>query len=334
MIVGFALSCYGFIGYSTLNPAEYRRPSNRFGMAIFSSWYVDVRTSNAAVDIWMYDIRTETESITLQIRLHFRTNQNVSEKVLFGFQVPYNFTDLSVDVLMSSTETGQGQGGDLRTQLFLNSSRGFDAETGLDYFWGLVNSTMSPGKHFDEFTFNATMTLNSALFRKSYTTYELQSQFDLAPESQIRTRVPGQMISIFNPTNSRCLLNIVQPSNSQMQSSPSADELDFSNGETWHVWDVSRRSTLGDFFSIGILSDFEIVDLVQERENTIFQSSLFLGVGIPTLISSVLELLKVGVGGRQAEMEHKSLVDLITQALRKNESPSTKRKGRGGKGRR
>ena len=74
-------------------------------------------------------------------------------------------------------------------------------------------------------------------------------------------------------------------------------------------------------------------DRVQERENTVFQSSLFLGVGIPTLISSVLELLKVGVGGRQGEMEHRSLVDLITQALRKNESPSTKQKGRGGKGR-
>jgi hypothetical protein len=264
------------------------------------------------------------------MKLYFRTNQNVSEKILFGFQVPYNFTGLSVDVLMSSRETGQGQGGDLRTQLFLNHSRGFDAQTGLDYFWGLVNSTMFPGKHFDEFTFNATMTLNSALFRKSYTTYELQSQFDLAPEPQIRNRVPDQMISIFNPTNSRCLLRMTQPSNSQIQSSPSADGLAFSNGETWHVWDVSRRSTLGDFFSIGILADFEIVDLVQERENTVFRSSLYLGVGIPTFISTWLELLKVGAGGRQAEMEHRSLVGLIARTFRKGRKPVDKQNsGRG-----
>jgi hypothetical protein len=34
------------------------------------------------------------------------------------------------------------------------------------------------------------MTLNSALFRKSYTTCELQSELDLAPEPQIGDRVP------------------------------------------------------------------------------------------------------------------------------------------------
>lgn len=150
----------------------------------------------------------------------------------------------------------------------------------------------------------------------------LQTQFDSAPESPIRNRVPGQMISIFNPVNSHCLLRVAPPFNSQMQSNLAADRLAFLNGKTWYVWDVSKISALGDFFASGIQTDFEMVDLVRNRENTVFWTSLKLGVGIPTLISSVLELLKVIDRGTSPSNGHNRRADVNSK--RKNQKGKVK----------
>jgi predicted small lipoprotein YifL len=315
VLLGSALTGCGVTGYLSLNPTDYGRPTSRFGFVVFSSWYVDTRTANAAVDMRVYDINIVSKSATVSVYLQFRTSDNVSQTILFAFQIPYNFTELSVWVDMQNSKSGQGQGGGFGNSFFLNKSSGLDTETGLYYFWTMVNRTKS-GKYFDSISLNATMILNSVLFRKSYSTYELQSQFDAAPETPIRNQVPGKMISFFTPFNSgHYLLSVAQPRNSQIQSNPAADQLRFSTGETWYIWDMVRRSSTGDFFATGVQTDFEIVDLVRTRENTIFVSSLFLGVGLPTMISGVVELVKIPL----EEQHDRGLVRSIIEKLRKRE---------------
>lgn len=85
---------------------------------------------------------------------------------------------------------------------------------------------------------------------------------------------------------------MAQPAGAIIESSPTEDNIFASGGNLWYQWDISRASPLyasGSF----VLVDFQITNLVTQRDQSIFFSSLYLGVGIPLAISSFVELCKI-----------------------------------------
>jgi hypothetical protein len=119
----------------------------------------------------------------------------------------------------------------------------------------------------------------------------LANRFDYG--AAIGNIVPGP-ITALNPFNSASyVLDVAQPSGFTIQSSPTEDDI-FAGlgGHLWYQWDVSRVSpheANGSF----VLIDFQITNLVTQRDQAIFFSSLYLGVGIPLALSSSVELCKI-----------------------------------------
>jgi len=251
---------------------------------------------NTQVDIRIYNIRTNPSTAALNVVCSFDTNDTTTAKLLFGMQLPHNFSTLMVDVGMYSRSRPQGQGGGLGSPFFLNQSRGVDSANGLFYFWVIIDRSDSPNTPWDKFTFTATMTLDEPLYQKSYTTYELITQFDSAFPTfppAVTPEIPSTTLSYFTPANSgNYFLEVAPPEHSKMESNPSSDRIVSTEGRTWYLWSISQRKRELDFFGTTIVADFEMTDLAEQREGLFFQAGILFGVGIPATMTGALELLR------------------------------------------
>lgn len=296
LLLGTGLSLSGSAYFARLG-RTYIAPSRQFGLVLFSSPYVGAFKRIADVSIGIDQIDPVTNRAVLYLSCLFRTEGNFSE-LIFGAQIPYGVSYAGehwIHVHMTETESGSGYGVDLGAPVFLNYSAGVENRTGLSYFWVIVNRTRTHDTYYDQFRFNSTLTLESPLFQKSYSVYEMVNQFDSATQAEIRNLVPNRMVSFLTPLNSlRYLLKVARASDSFVSADPAADAIDFSDGKLWYTWDIGRRSD-DHFFATAIMVDFEIASLVEQRERTVFFASILLGVGIPLIISSLVELFKLRI---------------------------------------
>ena len=295
LIVGFVMTALGSQQYQALMQTNYRSPTSKFGFVIFSSPWTRME-ENAQVDVRIYNIRTNPNTAALNVLCSFDTNDTTTTKLLFGMQLPYNFSKLMVDVDMHSRSRPQGQGGGLGNPFFLNQSRGVDDANGLFYFWVIIDRSDSPLSPWDKFVFTTTMILDEPLYQKSYTAYELITQFDSTFPTippAVTPMIPSTTFSYFTPASSEnYFLEVVAPENSRMESNPSSDRIVSTEGRTWYLWSISQRMSGLDFFGTAIVADFEMTSLVEQREALIFRAGIFLGVGIPAAMTGALELLR------------------------------------------
>lgn len=295
LLVGIGISIFGYQEYQTLIRGNFPPPTPRFGLVIFSSPWTRLER-NAQVEMKIYDIVTTANTAELNVVCTFSTNDTTSTKLLFGMQLPHNFSDLVVNVDMQSTSRAQGQGGGLGNPFFLAQDRGVDKANGLFYFWVIIDRSDSSLSPWDKFRFNATMTLYEPLYQNSYTTFELITQFDSSfptYPSSAAPAIPAETFSYLTPaTSDNYLLEIAQPENSRMGSTPSPDAIVFSGRRTWYLWNMPENRKALEFFGMAILTDFEMLNLVDVREGLIFRDGLFLGVGVPAVMTSILELLR------------------------------------------
>ncbi len=303
LVIGIVLAFCGQTGLqSVFNfPNNARAPSS-YGLALFASHYPTLAgnfgITSTVVAIMVYGIKPDLNTAVLSITCSFQTQYN-SSQIVFGAQIPYNSSstipdwDVSVSMqAMLAPRIYSGANMDSRyPNPNLTYSPGFDKATGLSYFWIRANRMLNRDTYYDFFFINATIILKTPLIHNSYSTYELANRFDYG--AAIWNIVPGP-ITPLNPFNGASyVLDVAQPSGSMIQSSPTEDNI-FAGlgGNLWYQWDISRVSpheANGSF----VLVDFQIANLVMQRDQAIFFSSLYLGVGIPLVISSSVELCKV-----------------------------------------
>jgi hypothetical protein len=72
-----------------------------------------------------------------------------------------------------------------------------------------------------------------------------------------------------------------------------------------------------------VFTDFEMLNLVEQRETEIFQDGLFLGVGLPTVMSSALELIREVKGTQKA-----TGIDQTKNSERRTKSDANVKKSR------
>jgi hypothetical protein len=299
LIVGLVMATIGYQQYQELMKTNYPSPNSKGGFVIFSSPWTRME-GNAQVYVKIYNIRTNPSTATVNVLCSFDTNDTTSTKLLFGMQLPYNFSTLMADVEMYSRSRPQGEGGGLGNSFFLSQSRGVDSANGLFYFWVIIDRSDPPLSPWDKFAFTTTMILEQPLYQKSYTTYELITQFDSAFPTippTVTPEIPGSTFSYFTPANSgNYFLEVAPPERSKTESNPSSDSVILSEGRTWYYWDVSTlilfRRNGPAFFGTAILADFEMSDLVERREGLFFQAGILFGIGIPAAMTSAIELLR------------------------------------------
>lgn len=294
LVVGLVLSLIGALGYHALTQMSYPAPTAKFGLVIFTSPSTRI-SNNGRVETKIYDIDTDTNTARLNVVCSFDTKDDTS-KLIFGMQSPYNFSSLNVHVDMQSKSTGQGRGGGLGNLFFLGQFQSEDRKNGLFYFWVIINRYDPLFNLFDEFSFNVTMNLTELLYRKSYTTFGLIAQFDTGFPAVPADGLPHETaigtFSFFTPVSSSYALEVAQPEHSRMESTPGADAIIFAGGQAWYLWSLPQKRSTIDYFGMAVLTDFEMLDLVERRETSVFQDGLFLGVGLPALMTGGLELLR------------------------------------------
>jgi hypothetical protein len=295
LVLGSVMTIIGIENYNALIQTNYQPPASKFGLVIFSSPWTKMER-NGQVEIKIYDIATNGNTAELNVVCAFSTNDTTTTRLLFGMQLPHNFSHLVVNVDMQSMSRPQGQGGGLGNPFFLSQSRGVNEANGLFYFWVIIDRSDSSLSPWDKFRFNATMILNEPLYQKSYTTYELITQFDSSfptiPPS-VAPQIPGETFSYFTPASSNnYLLEIAPPEHSRMETNPAADNIVFRGIRTWYLWDLSQKPSGLEFFGTAVLADFEMLYRVEQREILIFRAGIFLGVGLPLALTMILELLR------------------------------------------
>jgi hypothetical protein len=109
----------------------------------------------------------------------------------------------------------------------------------------------------------------------------------------VTPKIPGTTFSYFTPADSgNYFLEVAPPQHSKMESNPSSDSILFLEGRTWYSWSLSQKSNGLFFFGTVIVTDFEMSDLVEQREMLFFQAGILFGVGIPAAMTGALELLR------------------------------------------
>jgi hypothetical protein len=306
LILGIVLVFRGQMGLQNVFNSPNNVPaSSSYGLALFASHYPTLAgnygITSTRVAIMLYGIRPDLNATVLSITCNFQTQFNSSE-IVFGAQIPYNSSstipdwNVSVGLQTMGTPRSSFRGGSIEYNSRSPNPNlayfpGFDIATGLSYFWVRANRTMNHNTYYDFIWFNATIILKTPLIHNSYSTYELINRFDYGPA--IENIVPGPITDI-NPFNSvSYVLDVAQPAGSIIQSSPTEYNISASGRNLWYQWDIKKLSSPVASGSI-VLVDFQITDLVTRRDQTIFFSSLDLGVGIPLIISSIVELLKLG----------------------------------------
>jgi len=296
LVAGLGMSIYGALGYQALTRMSYPAPTSKFGLVLFSSPWTRMER-NGQVEIKISEIETITNTARLSVVCSFGTNDETNTRLIFGVQSPYNFSALVVTVNMQSKSTGHGQGGGLGNSFFLAQSESADKKNGLFYFWAIIERHDFLLTLYDSFTFNVTMNLQEVLYRKSYTTFGLITQFDSAfptiPAAGLPHEIAVGTFSFFTPVSSQSYaLEIAQPERSRVESTPAADAIVFAGARTWYLWTLPEKRSALDYFGMAVLTDFEMLDLVEQRETYLFQDGLLLGVGLPAILTGTLELLR------------------------------------------
>lgn len=138
------------------------------------------------------------------------------------------------------------------------------------------------------------------LLQETHSDYEidvpftsLQTQFlqniglPFSPYSQ------GTILNFGN--NSLSILSIAKPSGSTVtQTTPSADHYGLDNNKLWYTWDIKKEitSTSATFTSTSMVIDFQVNQLTQKYESQTNISFLLLGISIPLIVSTSVEILK------------------------------------------
>jgi hypothetical protein len=244
--------------------------------------------------------------------------------VLFGIQTPFNFSTPAVDVTMQQTSTGEGIGGGPGNSFFLAQSTGTDVKDNLFYFWVIVDRSSHSSAPYNSFSFNVTMKLDNPLHQQSYTTFDLFTQFDTSfpwVPPEVTPKIPGASFSYFTPADSESYaLEVAQPEQSRMESTPAANAIVFAGSTTWYLWNLAENNKALDYFGMAVITNFEMLNRVENREIAIFTDGIFLGVGIPFATSSALELFR--------ELRGRTIQVSMTNELKKTRTskPSLNRK--------
>lgn len=293
LIAGAYISIEGYLLRASLQSATFSGLSEIDSIALFASNLVD-QNKISVIRFLVDEISPRQNNARLTVVAMFSTLNSSDPILVFGVQVPNNFTNLKVRVDMTRGPPGSrvGQGAELPQQMFLGNHTAVRRESDPAYFWVVVNRTES-GAYFDEFTFNAMMNWLNPLVQKSFSTYSLIVQLGFGIKYRIRESAPAQLVVLQPSAAPYSTLEVAEVPNSLLESDPIPDGSEWRSGELWKTWDMTKRIDPRTSVATAIVVDFEMMNLAEEKEQKMFEASWRLGLGPGAVISSIIGLFEL-----------------------------------------
>lgn len=263
------------------------------GFLLFGSQCIN-RSDISEIYVRVDHLNLDRNEAAVNIYASFSAWSSFDDTLMFGGQVPYNFTDLDISVVMlRHTPTG-GESVAAPTcgnSRFRVCSWGRAPVGNLSYFYALVDRTVETGGQFSDFIFEANFLWHNSTRRNSFTDFSLVVQFTFGFEADIQDLTGSHVFPLLTSEAKISRLTLSLPRDSLARTvNPTADIHTFRNDTLWYLWDVQKRSVMPLLGATAFAVEFEMTNLIEQKEKQLFDSALYLGVGIPTALSSVTSL--------------------------------------------
>jgi len=269
--IGLACIMYS---QTQFTPSKEPFPSDNLGFGFFIS--EDANLTRAGVDnphIMISNLNYTRRSASVEVTIYFQLTSAHDQRFLyFGFQTPYNVSDIGLKGSLSA---------ELVTPRFSKDGK-------LIYFEIERSSASS-------FLLDITFTWQPFLYRTGYSEYKVLIPFALNLSKNEVFKEIGKNI-YFNDITVRNLaysvLSITLPNASTPQIVlPDPDYHGIASQVLWFYWRIDKlwKPSLPNVMSMPtIFVGFEIRELEEIRGNYAFWSGLAFGVGIPVLVQAIV----------------------------------------------
>lgn len=318
LLFGLALSAVGGIMWSSIQVSP-EQPPNAKGFLVFASPYASYHSDIA---ITIDGVLPETMSSNVTIHAKFAAQGDANETFILALQIPYNYSDLDTLGLMSSWSNGvQIAGGEIWNGTFRQGP--YDFEGKVTYIYAVANRTTG-ALLFDNFDFTIKFKWLSSVFPISYSAFGIIVPFALHYSGDPHTYIPNFAFPVF-PSIQNTRLQIVTPEKSiATLVEPGTMQPSLLEDRVAHSWNIIEIATKADpQFPVITQLNFASNDKQGYINWVTYFSALFLGVGIPTVISSLVELRKPPFEGyRESGIKGKRLKESKRDRKRENRKRS------------
>lgn len=156
----------------------------------------------------------------------------------------------------------------------------------------------------------------NVFWRRSFYEFSLVVPFNFNQEGSITdVGLPQEALNvngILTPDSTdRTTLSIARPEGVFLSNAlPNPDTMTFATGRVWYTWDIAKRSDPRRYSGTAISLDLEVNALRKEYSDSSANFYLYLGIGIPFIISSAILLVGNAFEGKLEQ----------TEALRRTDS--------------
>lgn len=290
--IGAGLLVYSLLRYFpiiqpsyTLSPVpEYSE--DPYGFLFFTS--EDIIQSLASSLLFIIDeVKYQEGTARVQIFADFfrsMANTNNGNSTFLVLQAFHNISDVSVTI------NGQSPEGYGKKEIIITYE-----ESATSYLLIDIPKEDIAG-HIQVFM---DFTWKGVFWRRAFYTYNLVVSFNSAFPNYINeVGLPKEAINgnglLLPDVTSRTSLSIARPEKAAIsEAMPNPDIIGFSEGKVWYSWDIKRRSDRDRYASTAVSIDMEMNDLKKVYASSWAYFTLCLGIGIPLIISSVIEFFKL-----------------------------------------
>lgn len=278
--------CAAIIYLTQISPSYASSPvseysENPYGFVFFTSKNIAPNTTSSfslLIDELVYD----KGSAHIQISADFYCSMGNSEgnSTFFALHVFGNVSDLQVGV------NGQDCGKTASIICNENKSSSYLLIEVPKIEEGYIQVSMS-------------FTWKNFLWRTSFYRYELAVPFnsEIPPdinEVQLPRQVKNPNGILLLDETSQARLSVAKPDiDMSIDTLPDPDLITFYSRKVWYLWDIKQRSNHHEYVSTAVSISIEIEDLRRQYEAWLSACTFLLGIGIPLIVSSLAEFLKL-----------------------------------------
>jgi hypothetical protein len=256
------------------------------GFLFFSSEDI-IKNTTTRFHIMIDQLDMQNNSAHVKIDIDFlrsMAHQNTSNPAFFGLQVLNHISDANVTINGEKPEN-------------------YDPRNNTQ--WSETYSTSYLIIEFPEARLSGQIrvalefTWSGLFWQRSFYEYEIIFPFSNGFPSYIyQVGLPEEAINengkLLPAETAQTLLSVAKPETSTISNTvPNADAITFSTKRVWYVWDIRNKNNPTLYASTAIIMDIEINDKKIQYEQAFAFFPLFVGIGIPMMVSSATELVRL-----------------------------------------
>jgi len=294
LIIGSAFFSYSLIVYYTMiRPQHVSSPITRYTEDPYSFLFFTsediIQNNSSSIMFWFDPILPEEEQTHVRMDVHFfRPMYEVDDEnsTYFALQTFQNVSNIDVTV---NGQKPNSYGGTVKNLSYSKRATSYiliDIPT--------QNFTIG-GNIFVSLEF----IWDGIFWRNSFYEYTMIISFNSGfPNFIGDVGLPEEAINdnglLLPDITKRASFSIAKTSGITISEAiPNPDNVGFSEGKTWYSWDLKKRSDRDRYASTGVTINMVVDQSKRDYDVAWANFPLYLGIGLPIMVSSIIELLKI-----------------------------------------